>query len=159
MHKAIVKTFLFWRSFQVMKGHQKFKHQICCCYCIPWVSSFHLICLKPQLKHFRFGGHQRSLEVIRRSNTELVAATVFPVKQLNLISFNIIKPQLKYFLFVEIIKGHQRSLEVISDKFFFILEKQITNQAWSQKIGRFEPKMKPGTPPPLHQIGHLHHPL
>ena len=44
------------------------KHWIRCCYCIPWVPSFHLIRIKPQLKHFYLDGHfghQRSLEIIK----------------------------------------------------------------------------------------------
>ena len=84
MHKAIVKHFHFrrsLRSLEIIRGHQKVKHWICCCYCIPWVSSFHLICIKPQLNIFILEvilGHQRSLVVIRRSNNGFVAATVFP---------------------------------------------------------------------------------
>ena len=65
MHKAIVKHFHFrrsLRSLEIIRGHQKAKHWICCCYCIPGVPSFCLICIKPQFKHFHFW---RSLEVVR----------------------------------------------------------------------------------------------
>ena len=79
--KAIVKIFYLWRSLEVIRVHQKVKHWICCCYCIPGVPRFYLICIKTQLNIFIFRGHlghSRSSEVIRRSNTGCVAATVFP---------------------------------------------------------------------------------
>ena len=81
MLKAIVKTILF---LEVILGHQMVKHWIHCCYCISWVLIFRLICIQPKLKHFYFGGHFSSLEVIRRSNTGFVDATVF----LGFLAFN-----------------------------------------------------------------------
>ena len=66
--KPLLKHFQFWRSFrslEVVGVHQKVKHWIYCCYCIPWVPSFRLKCIKPQLKHFYFGDHFRPLEVVR----------------------------------------------------------------------------------------------
>ena len=59
MHQAIVKTFSFLEVIQVVRGHQKVKLWILCCYCIPWVPSFRLMGIKPQLKYFL------SVEVIR----------------------------------------------------------------------------------------------
>ena len=95
-------------KLEAVRGCQKVKHWICCCYSIPWVPSFRLVCIKPQLK---------------------------------------------YFLFVEVIKN----------QFYFIFGIPITNQACSQRIGRFEPKMKtvppptsnmPSTPSPLNNLIH-----
>ena len=74
MLKVIIITFLF---LEVILGHQMVKHWIHCCYGVSWVPIFRLICIKPQLMHFYFGGHIRSLVVIRRSNTGFVDATVF----------------------------------------------------------------------------------
>ena len=65
MHKAMVKNVHFgcyFRSLKVVRGHQKIKHWIRCCYYIPWVPRICLICIKPQLKHFYL---LRSLEVIK----------------------------------------------------------------------------------------------
>ena len=120
MHKAIVETFSFWRSFrslEVLRGHQKVKLWIRCCYCIPRVPSFRLICIKPQLKHFHFGGHLGHQRQLR--GHQKVKHWIFYCYCIHRVpSFRLlcIKPQLKYFLFVEVIRGHQRSL-----KFNFIL--------------------------------------
>ena len=54
LHKALVQTFSFKKSFYDIRGHQMVKHWICCCYYISWVPSFRLICIKPQLKYFLF---------------------------------------------------------------------------------------------------------
>ena len=45
-----LKHFHFLRSFRSFEGvraHKKVKHCICCCFCVPWVPSFRLICIKP----------------------------------------------------------------------------------------------------------------
>ena len=99
---------------QVTRGQQKVKHFICCYYCIPWVPSFRLICIKPWLKIFSFlvviqviRGQQNGKHWIRCCNS------IPGVPSFRLIC---IKPQLTHFLFVEVIRGHQRSF-----KFNFIL--------------------------------------
>ena len=67
------------RSLKVVRGHYKVKHWIGCCHCIPLGSSFRLIYIPWLLvKVFSIWDHERSLGVIIRSNTGLVAATVFP---------------------------------------------------------------------------------
>ena len=48
--------------------------------------------------------------------------------------------------------GHQRSLEVIKVQFYFMIGISNPNQACTQKIGRFEPKMKAGPPPPTSNV-------
>ena len=78
---------LIQSNLEVIRGQEKANHWISCCYCIPWVSNFRLICMKPQF-----------------------------------------------------IKGHQRSLKVISVQFFF--ENRLPNYACSQQIGRFDQKIK-----------------
>ena len=102
-----VQTFSFWRSFQVIRGHQMVKHWIRCCYCISWVPSFRLICIKPQLKKFSFW---RSFQVIRgHQKVKHWIRCCFCIPWVP--SFHLIctKPQFKHFDF----GGHFRSLEVI----------------------------------------------
>ena len=160
MHKAIVQIFSFLEVIQVIKGHQKVKHWICCCYCIPGVPSFRLICIKPQLKHFHLWRSFRSLEIVRshqkvkhwicrcycipgvpsfclicikpqlkpfhfwrsfrsleviRGHQKVKHWTCYCYCNPWVLSFRLIciKPQLKYFLFVGVIRGHWRSLEII----------------------------------------------
>ena len=113
MHKAIVKTFSFVEVIQVIRGHQKAKHWICCCYCIPGVPSFCLICIKPQLKHFHFWRSFRSLEVLRgHQKVKHWICCCYWIPWAPSFCLICIKPQLKYFLFVEVILGHQRSLKL-----------------------------------------------
>ena len=117
MPKAIFKTNSL-RLLQVVRGHQKVKHWISCCYCIPGVPNFYLIYIKPQLKHFYFGGNFRSLEVIighQKVKHWIRCCYCFPGVLSYLLIY--INPQLKHFYFgghfrsLEVIRGHQRSLE------------------------------------------------
>ena len=106
MHKAIVKTFLF---FEVIIVHQMVKHFIHCCYGISWVPIFCLICIKLQLKHFYFGGHFRLLEVIDGQTLDSLLLLYW------FLAFVCIKPQLKHFHFwrsfrtLEVVRGFRRS--------------------------------------------------
>ena len=152
--KPQLNPFHFWRSFrsfrssEVVRGHKKVKHWICCCYCIPGVPSFRLICIKPQLQHFHFWRSFRSLEVVRgHQKVKHWICCCYWIPWVPSFRLICIKPQLKYFLFVEVIRGHQRSLEVIKVQFDFVIGISNPNQACIQKIGRFEPKMKAGPPP------------
>ena len=69
MQKDIVKTFSFLEVIQVIRGRKRSLEGQTLnffCYCIPWVPSFRLICIKPQLIYFLFveviRGHQSSLK-------------------------------------------------------------------------------------------------
>ena len=127
-------------SLQVIRGHQKVKHWICCCYCIPWVPSFRLICIKPQLKHFHFWRSFGSLEVVRgHQKVKHWIRCCYCIPWDTSFRLICIKPQLKYFLFVEVIRGHQRSL-----KFDLMLSQEFRSliRRAPKKIGRFEPKME-----------------
>ena len=101
------QTFSFRRLGQNITGHQKVKHWICCCYCIPWVPSFYLIYIKPQFKKNYFWRSFRSLEVVR--GDQMVKHWICCCYSIPWVpSFRLIciKPQQKYFLFVDVIKGH-----------------------------------------------------
>ena len=114
MLKPQLKHFHFWRSFrslEVVRGQQNVKHWIRCCNCIPGIPSFRLICIKPQLKHFHFW---RSLEVVRgHQKVKQWISCCYCIPWVPGFRLICIKPQLKIFLFVEVIIGHYRSLEVI----------------------------------------------
>ena len=91
-------------------SHQKVKHWIRCCYCIPWVPSFPLICIKSLLKHFHLGGHFRSLEIVRgHKKVKHWIFCCFCIPWVPSFRLICIKPQLKHFNF----GGHFRSLEVV----------------------------------------------
>ena len=114
--KSQLKHFHFggrFRSLEVVRDHQKVKHWIRCCYCIPWVLIFCLIFIQQQLKHFHFGGLFRSLEVVRdhqKVKHWIRCSYYIPwVPSFRLIC---IKPQLKHYI-LEVFLDHQRSLEVI----------------------------------------------
>ena len=84
------------------------KHWICCCYCIPWVPSFRLICIKAIVKiYFICGGHKRSIEVIRDHKRSLEGQTLDLLLLLysldSLLSFDMHKAIVKTFSFLEVI--------------------------------------------------------
>ena len=103
-HLSHCTKFSFLEVIQVIRGHLKVKHWICCCYCIPGVPSFRLICIKPQLKHFHFW---RSLEVVRgHQKVKHQICCCYCIPWVHSFCLICIKPQLKHFLLVEVISSH-----------------------------------------------------
>ena len=88
------------------------KHWICCYYCIPWIPSFRLICIKPYLKHFHFRRSFRSFVVIRgHQKVKHWICCCFCIPGVRQLSFDIHKAVVKKFSFVEVIqviRGHQK---------------------------------------------------
>ena len=146
MHKAIVKTFLFWRSFQVIRGRwRSLESQTLDSLLLlySWSSQFLIDMHKAIVERFLF---LEVIQVIRGRKRSLEGQTLdllLPLYSLSSqLSFDMHNAIFEIF---SICGGHKRSLEVIKIQFDFILEISITNKACGQKIGRFEPKM---TPPP-----------
>ena len=142
MPKAIVKTFLFWRSFQVIRSRlRSLEGQTLDSLLLLYSWGFQLLIdmHKNIVKTFSFQG---VIQVVRGRKRSLEGQTLdFLLLLYSLgpqLSFDVHKAIVEIF---SISGGHQRSLEVIKIKFDFILGISITNQACSQKIGRFEPKM------------------
>ena len=90
------------------------KHWIhCCYYCIAWVPSFCLICIKPQFKHFHFLRSFRSLEVVRgHKMVKHWICCCFCIPWVPSFRLICIKAIVEIY---SICGGHQRSLEVIRD--------------------------------------------
>ena len=91
------------------------KHWIYCCYCIPWVPSFRLICIKAIVEIFSIcGGHQRSLDVIRdHQKVKHWICCYYCIPWIPRFRLICIKPQLKHFHFgrsfrsFEVVRGQQ----------------------------------------------------
>ena len=82
---------------------------ICCYYCIPWIPSYRLICIKPYL--FIFGGHLGHQRSVERQTLYLLLLLYSLGFQ---ISFDMHKALAKTFSFLEVIqviRGRKRSLE------------------------------------------------
>ena len=78
--------------------------------------SFHLICLKPQLKHFHYGGHFRSLQ--RSSEGQTLDFLLLLYSLGFQLSFDMHKPIVKTFSIwrsFQVIRGRQRSSEGQTD--------------------------------------------